>query len=125
LSIIYSIFHKMCLFQAQRPITMKKENIQSRNRKLSAKARKKHTSLPFGHSDMMLKPLEKMYGYGAMAAAGMSSMAGMAAPYYGMHHNLTEAQFGSAAAAGMHHHPMAGTTFGPTSFGPMVRASLD
>ena len=115
----------MCLFQAQRPITMKKENIQSRNRKLSAKARKKHTSLPFGHSDMMLKPLEKMYGYGAMAAAGMSSMAGMAAPYYGMHHNLTEAQFGSAAAAGMHHHPMGGTTFGPTSFGPMVRNSLD
>ena len=104
---------------------MKKENIQSRNRKLSAKARKKHTSLPFGHSDMMLKPLEKMYGYGAMAAAGMSSMAGMAAPYYGMHHNLTEAQFGSAAAAGMHHHPMAGTTFGPTSFGPMVSSALD
>ncbi len=100
---------------------MKKENIQSRNRKLSAKARKKHTSLPFGHSDMMLKPLEKMYGYGAMAAAGMSSMAGMAAPYYGMHHNLTEAQFGSAAAAGMHHHPMAGTTFSPSSFGAMVR----
>jgi len=70
---------------------------------------------------MMLKPLEKMYGYGAMAAAGMSSMAGMAGPYYGMHHNLTEAQFGTATAAGMHHHSMAASTFGPTSFGAMVR----
>jgi hypothetical protein len=69
---------------------------------------------------MMLKPLEKMYGYAGMAA-GMSSMAGMAAPYYGMHPNLTEAQFGSAAAASMHHHSMSGATFAPTSFGTMVR----
>jgi hypothetical protein len=68
---------------------------------------------------MMLKPLEKMYGYGAMAAAGMSSMAGMAGPYYGMHPNLTEAQFGPTAA-GMHHHSMAAQTFGSTSFGAMV-----
>ena len=95
---------------------MKKENIQSRNRKLSAKARKKHSSLPFGHSDMMLKP---WYGYGAMPT-GMPGMAGMAAPYYGMHHNLTEAQFGAGAGPAMHHHPISGTTFGPTSFGTMV-----
>ena len=60
---------------------MKKENIQSRNRKLSAKARKKHSSfasVPGGPSSLdMLKPLEKaaMYGYG-MAAAGMPGMAG-------------------------------------------------
>ena len=76
--------------------------------------------LPFGHSDMMLKPLEKMYGYAGMAA-GMPGMAGMAAPYYGMHPNLTEAQFGSAAAAaGMHHHSMSGAAVGPTSFVSMV-----
>ena len=69
---------------------MKKENIQSRNRKLSAKARKKHSSFPMNHhhpgvnpaaaSIDMLKPLEKMYGYGAMgmaAAAGMPGMGGM------------------------------------------------
>ena len=69
---------------------MKKENIQSRNRKLSAKARKKHSSFPMNHhhpgvnpaaaSIDMLKPLEKMYGYGAMgmaAAAGMSGMSGL------------------------------------------------
>lgn len=95
---------------------MKKENIQSRNRKLSAKARKKHSSLPFGHTDMMLKPL---YGYGAMPA-GMPGMAGMAAPYYGMHHNLAEAQFGTGAGPAMHHHSISGATFGPTSFGTMV-----
>ena len=77
--------------QAQRPISMKKENIQSRNRKLSAKARKKHSSFPTMNphhpgvnpaaaSLDMLKPLEKMYGYNAMgmaAAAGMSGMSGM------------------------------------------------
>ena len=51
---------------------MKKENIQSRNRKLSAKARKKHSTFPaMNHhhpgvnpataSLDMLKPLEKMY----------------------------------------------------------------
>ena len=70
---------------------MKKENIQSRNRKLSAKARKKHSSFPTMNphhpgvnpataSLDMLKPLEKMYGYNAMgmaAAAGMSGMSGM------------------------------------------------
>ena len=70
---------------------MKKENIQSRNRKLSAKARKKHSTFPaMNHhhpgvnpataSLDMLKPLEKMYSYNAMglaAAAGMSGMSGM------------------------------------------------
>ena len=34
----------MLSLQASRPISMKKEGIQSRNRKLSAKARKKHSS---------------------------------------------------------------------------------
>jgi hypothetical protein len=69
---------------------------------------------------MMLKPLEKMYGYAGMAAAGMT---GMSAPYYGMHPNLTEAQFGSAAAAGMHHPSMPGAAFGPAAFGTMVSCS--
>jgi len=72
---------------------------------------------------MMLKPLEKMYGYGAMAAAGMSSMAGMAGSYYGMHPNLTEAQFGPTTA-GMHHHSMGAPSFGSSSFGAMVSFSF-
>ncbi len=57
---------------------MKKENIQSRNRKLSAKARKKHpgSSSHFSPIADMIKPLEKMYGsYAGMhAAAAMGSM---------------------------------------------------
>eukprot|EP00094_Tigriopus_californicus_P002963 TCALIF_02855-PA protein Name:"Protein of unknown function" AED:0.46 eAED:0.46 QI:0/-1/0/1/-1/1/1/0/114 len=56
---------------------MKKENIQSRNRKLSAKARKKHTS--FAPVADMLKPFEKMYGYAGMAAA--AGMGGMSSYY--------------------------------------------
>ena len=55
---------------------MKKENIQSRNRKLSAKSRKKHNSFTAD----MLKPFEKMYGsYGMGAAAGMGPMSSAAA----------------------------------------------
>ncbi|XP_059091405.1 transcription factor GATA-5-like isoform X2 [Tigriopus californicus] len=65
------------LHGTSRPISMKKENIQSRNRKLSAKARKKHTS--FAPVADMLKPFEKMYGYAGMAAA--AGMGGMSSYY--------------------------------------------
>ena len=56
---------------------MKKENIQSRNRKLSAKSRKKHNSFTAD----MLKPFEKMYAssYGMAGAAGMGPMSSAAA----------------------------------------------
>jgi len=65
------------LHGASRPISMKKEGIQSRNRKLSAKARKKHSS--FTSAADMLKPLEKMYGYGM---AGMAGSAAAMSSYY-------------------------------------------
>ena len=101
---------------------MKKENIQSRNRKLSAKARKKHSSFPMNHhhhpgmnptaSIDMLKPLEKMYGYGAMGMAaaagmpGMSGMGGMAAAAsavspYASYASLGHAQQSAAAGVSM------------------------
>ena len=105
---------------------MKKENIQSRNRKLSAKARKKHSSFPMNHqyppgvnpathaaSLDMLKPLEKMYGYNAMgmaAAAGMSGMSGMggmaaaasaAVSPYASYATLGHAQQSAAAGVSM------------------------
>ena len=103
---------------------MKKENIQSRNRKLSAKARKKHSSFPMNHhhhpgvnpaaaSLDMLKPLEKMYGYNAMgmaAAAGMSGMTGMggmaaaasaAVSPYASYATLGHAQQSAAAGVSM------------------------
>ncbi len=73
---------------------MKKENIQSRNRKLSAKARKKHSS--FASAADMLKPLEKMYGY------GMAGMGSAMSSYYMPAHAAAAASIPSLAAA---HHP--------------------
>ena len=101
---------------------MKKEGIQSRNRKLSAKARKKHSS--FTSAADMLKPLEKMYGYGmaGMAGSAMSSYympntgpVGAAIP--SLHNSASPSaaaashQYAAAsAAAGMH--MMAASTLG-------------
>ncbi|XP_071748902.1 uncharacterized protein [Lepeophtheirus salmonis] len=129
---------------SQRPMSMKKENIQSRNRKLSAKGRKKHHS-GFSSSDM-LKPFEKMYGYGMASSMGAMAAAA-AAPYYmsghpGMHHshhghqqpppppgsssNLgvgggnqggnVQGQFGGMHMSGA---PVGSGTFSPSSFGSM------
>lgn len=119
--------------QSQRPISMKKENIQSRNRKLSAKTRKKHNSFTAD----MLKPFEKMYSSygmtaaGAAAAAGMGPMssamtsAGMGSSYYMPPHQASAA---AAASTSMHtqfggasmHHMAA--PFG-SSFGGMVSSN--
>ena len=118
---------------------MKKEGIQSRNRKLSAKARKKHSS--FTSAADMLKPLEKMYGYGM---AGMAGSAAAMSSYYmpnpgpvgaagipSLHNSASPSaaaashQYAAAsAAAGMH--MMAASTLGgfgaaaAPSFGGMV-----
>ena len=122
---MYALF--FCSFlQSQRPISMKKENIQSRNRKLSAKSRKKHNSF----TAEMLKPFEKMYSYGMAAGAGMAGHMGsagmtgsMASSYYmpPPHQGTSSsasmhAQFGASAAS---MHPMA-NPFGTSSFSGMV-----
>ena len=75
---------------------MKKENIQSRNRKLSAKGRKKHSSFS---SSEMLKPFEKMYaaGYG-MSSMGAMAASAAAAPYYMAGHHATASMHAAAAA---------------------------
>lgn len=95
---------------------MKKENIQSRNRKLSAKARKKHTS--FAPVADMLKPLEKMYG--SYAAGMISAGAGAAAmsSYY-----MPQAASTAAAAMGPGGMPMTSmASSGASQFGSMVAA---
>ncbi len=129
---------------------MKKENIQSRNRKLSAKARKKSTSSShFAPIADMIKPLEKMYGsYAGMHAAAAMGAAGMSS-YYMPNAAAAAAAAGSAAAAvagaagagstptsaaqfagaGMHMMSSALGGFGasaacPPSFGGMVRELL-
>lgn len=110
---------------------MKKENIQSRNRKLSAKARKKHSS--FAPVADMLKPLEKMYGsYAGMAGMGSYYMPhpATAVSMPGSMHHTSPTGSSNYAAAGMH--MMAASTaalggFGaagcPPSFGGMVSSS--
>lgn len=112
---------------------MKKENIQSRNRKLSAKARKKHT--PFAATADMLKPLEKMYSsYAGMAATmgGMSSYympqsaTGMPAMHSGAGAGVSPTSAATASQfGGMHMMSTAalggfGTPGCPPSFGGMV-----
>lgn len=121
------------LHGSQRPISMKKENIQSRNRKLSAKTRKKHSSFTAD----MLKPFEKMYSsYGMAGSAGMVPMssaaamtsAGMGGSYYMPPHQGAAAA--AAASSSMHSqfggasmHHMA-TPFG-SSFGGMPNWRTD
>jgi len=119
------------LHGSQRPISMKKENIQSRNRKLSAKSRKKHNSF----TAEMLKPFEKMYSYGMAAGAGMAGHMGsagmtgsMASSYYmpPPHQGTSSsasmhAQFGASAAS---MHPMA-NPFGTSSFSGMPNWRAD
>ena len=74
---------------------MKKENIQSRNRKLSAKARKKHSSFPSSASDM-LKPL---YGYGSYYMPPPHAAAAAAAASMNPYHPHTHHHSHSGAAA--------------------------
>ena len=123
----------LSLLQSQRPISMKKENIQSRNRKLSAKSRKKHNSFTAD----MLKPFEKMYSsYGMSSAASMglnpqSAMSsGMASASYYMPPqqaasaaSTMHSQFPGAAAASMHHMatPFASSFGGMVSFFKVLR----
>ncbi len=84
--------------QVARPLTMKKDGIQTRNRKLSAKSKKKRTGSvvdffsPFG--DAAANAVNKSY---------YSSMGGYMSQYYGM--GMTNVagqngQFGSLGATG-------------------------
>lgn len=58
--------------QVNRPLTMKKEGIQTRNRKLSSKSKKKKGGcLPMGHLGDLMKPLDaKPFPGGFSASMG-------------------------------------------------------
>lgn len=94
--------HKQCtIFQVPRPLTMKKDGIQTRNRKLSAKSKKKRGTVEdffkpnqfsaYGSSSYFSSPMSQYYGMGQMSAAAQfsSPMAAAAGMY----------STGSAAAA--------------------------
>jgi hypothetical protein len=83
-------FMKTIFFQVPRPLTMKKDGIQTRNRKLSAKSKKKRGSMvdffsPFdskafsaygpmsGSSSYLANPMSQYYGASSMAASQFMS----------------------------------------------------
>ena len=127
------------LSQVARPITLKKDGIQTRNRKLALKARSKgqfdggmlSAAAPSGVQDFF-KPFDSRFGgYGA-AGSGSSYLpaAAGATGYYGQMH-------AAAAAASQYHHPSAsmaaasnlGTGFGTAAaaaagFSPMMAGAM-
>lgn len=136
-------FNRYLLFQVNRPLTMKKEGIQTRNRKLSSKSKKKKGgSLPgsclalSGVMGDMMKPFQ---GDGMGAKGG-----GFGSPHaFNSHHAMShymyphsnihpQAHFGSpppgppAPSAVHHHHVPTFTGFGfPGTSNGMVSKRLN
>ena len=98
------------MFQVARPLTMKKDGIQTRNRKLSAKSKKKRGSVmdffspfdtkPFATfgshmgamSSHLTNPMSSYYGAGMSSMSSLSSQFGMsAASMYGSSMPVTTA----------------------------------
>eukprot|EP00095_Tigriopus_kingsejongensis_P000705 maker-scaffold58_size443543-snap-gene-3.21 protein:Tk00705 transcript:maker-scaffold58_size443543-snap-gene-3.21-mRNA-1 annotation:"endothelial transcription factor gata-" len=107
------------LHNVPRPLTMKKDGIQTRNRKLSAKSKKKRGTVEdffkpnqfsaYGSSSYFANPMSQYYSMGQMsAAAQFSSPMAAAAGMYGS---------GAAAAAGLAA-SFQPTVSGPSLFGP-------
>lgn len=71
---LHSSLVSMRNLQVNRPLTMKKEGIQTRNRKLSSKSKKKKGvggCLPMGHLGDLMKPLDaKPFPGGFSASMG-------------------------------------------------------
>lgn len=89
------LYHK--LHNVPRPTALKKENIQTRNRKLSTKSKKKRQS---GLGGFFPGGLDSRYGGFPPMAGGMTSHVGMAG-YYPELHSMTSqfmnpAMFGGA-----------------------------
>ena len=110
------LYHK--LHNVPRPTALKKENIQTRNRKLSTKSKKKRQGL----GGFFPGGLDSRYGGFApgVGMGGMSSHAGMPG-YYPELHSMTSqfmtptSMFGGPGIAGMNpplnlsHHSLTGT----------------
>lgn len=130
--------------QVNRPLTMKKEGIQTRNRKLSSKGKKKKCSSGsfgnFGGMDGLLKPLDHhhhskgpfpSFHHHQNLSNAMSSMTAMS---YMHSNNMSHAMsMGAAAAASAfmtptahhHHHSINSTMMGhPHHFNPSSLSSL-
>ena len=71
-----------CFLQVERPLTMKKDGIQTRNRKLSAKSKKKRA----GMADFFRSGLDGRYGWGM--GMGMGSGYSLTSPMSGYYHQV-------------------------------------
>ncbi len=111
------------MFQVSRPITLKKDGIQTRNRKLAAKAKKRRHGLM---SDF-LRPLDShtfsayQQAMGSMGSTGYlgNSMSQYYASNFGPATSMTS-QFAGMGYHHPHHHPgsmAAGTAGSAFSFG--------
>ena len=86
-------FIYLMLFQVPRPLTMKKDGIQTRNRKLSAKSKKKRGSMVD-----FFAPFDKSFSaYGSMAGSASSYLP--MSQYYSASPAMAASSFMSAAAA--------------------------
>jgi GATA-binding protein 2 len=114
----------LLMLQVNRPLTMKKEGIQTRNRKLSSKSKKKkglgHNGGMVGHGlhgfQDMMKPLDKNsfpgFAAAAAAAAGSNHLGPSAMSHYMYNSNMH--------AGSMHH---AGTFVSPPPHHPSMHMS--
>ena len=83
--IYFSRFLSFFLVQVERPVTLKKDGIQTRNRKLSAKSKKKKS----GMSDFFRSGLDARYG-GFPGSMGMSGMSpGFSSPMSGYYSQMS------------------------------------
>ena len=83
--------------QVPRPLTMKKDGIQTRNRKLSAKSKKKRGSMV----DFFAPFDSKFSAYGSMAGTS-SYLTNPMSQYYGASPAMAATQFMSASPASMY-----------------------
>ena len=117
-----------------RPITLKKDGIQTRNRKLAAKAKKRR----HGMMSDFLRPLDSnpfsaayQQAMGGSGYLGAAAAANSMSQYYASNFGHASSMTSQFAASGMgyhhpHHHPGglgAGPTGSPFSFGSATHMS--
>ena len=120
--------------QVARPLTMKKDGIQTRNRKLSAKSKKKRGTVmdfftspfdtkPFGFGSPMGgmggHPMSSYYG-----ATAMSSMAGLAGSQFGMAGSMYAGAGGGGMQTSVAGHNMAASMSSISSMQMSAAAGL-
>ena len=114
--------------QVSRPITLKKDAIQTRNRKLALKARRKgqfEGGSPSGGMEDFFKPFDSRFGYGATSSASAASNYLPGTGYYGQMHAAAQyhpsmASMASNLGSGFGHAAAAGFSLSTAAPNPMM-----